>query len=110
MLDHLQAGCLQVLSLGEQQRVAFLRLFMADPHFAVLDEATSALDVETERYLYSKLRALCRSYISVGHRLQLIEYHTHILEYIGKGIWVKKRASELVEKEVTKQRQNLLLD
>ena len=97
--------------MGEQQRVAFLRLFLSAPYFAVLDEATSALDVDTERYLYSRLKTLCRSYISVGHRLQLMEYHSHILEYVGKGIWLKKRASDVIERgSNTKQRQNLLLD
>jgi putative ATP-binding cassette transporter len=37
-----------VLSLGEQQRVAFARCFFMQPVVAVLDESTSALDPENE--------------------------------------------------------------
>ena len=55
-----------VLSLGEQQRVAFLRLLLHAPRLAFLDEATGALDSATEAALYSRLRTYCTSYISVG--------------------------------------------
>lgn len=37
-----------VLSLGEQQRLAFARLLLARPLLALLDESTSALDEENE--------------------------------------------------------------
>eukprot|EP00439_Symbiodinium_sp_Y106_P022551 s2544_g2.t2 len=47
----------RLLSLGEQQRLAFARLLLNEPRFAVLDEATGALDVNTERMLYSMLVA-----------------------------------------------------
>ncbi|HEX7260637.1 MAG TPA: ATP-binding cassette domain-containing protein, partial [Luteolibacter sp.] len=40
-----------VLSLGEQQRIAFARLFLRKPRFAFLDEATSALDEENQEHL-----------------------------------------------------------
>lgn len=45
-----------VLSLGEQQRLAFARLLINRRRFAVLDEATSALDMENEINLYGQLR------------------------------------------------------
>ena len=57
-----------VLSLGEQQRVAFARLFLKKPAIAFLDEATSALDEENERFLYEKLRASGIAFVSIGHR------------------------------------------
>jgi ABC-type uncharacterized transport system fused permease/ATPase subunit len=37
-----------VLSLGEQQRLAFARLLLARPSLALMDESTSALDEENE--------------------------------------------------------------
>ena len=76
-----------VLSLGEQQRLAFSRLLVNKPRFAVLDEATSALDVENEGNLYRKLRELGIHYISVGHRSSILRYHDHVLELQGGKKW-----------------------
>ena len=68
-----------VLSLGEQQRVAFARLFLKKPAIAFLDEATSALDEENEQFLYEQLRASGIAYVSVGHRSTLKTYHDTLL-------------------------------
>ncbi len=68
-----------VLSLGEQQRVAFARLFLKRPAIAFLDEATSALDEDNERFLYGKLRASRTAYVSIGHRSTLKEFHDTLL-------------------------------
>ena len=68
-----------VLSLGEQQRVAFARLFLKKPAIAFLDESTSALDEENERFLYEKLRASGIAFVSVGHRSTLKEFHDTLL-------------------------------
>jgi putative ATP-binding cassette transporter len=76
-----------VLSLGEQQRLAFARLLVNRPGFAVLDEATSALDVENEENLYGKLRELGIHYISVGHRRSILDYHERVLELQGRDQW-----------------------
>ncbi|MFM7423788.1 MAG: ABC transporter ATP-binding protein/permease [Elainella sp.] len=69
-----------VLSLGEQQRLAFARLLLTQPRYAILDEATSALDLANERQLYDKLRELGTTYVSVGHRTTLLKYHDFVLE------------------------------
>ena len=76
-----------VLSLGEQQRLAFARLFINQPGFAVLDEATSALDMENETNLYKRLKELDIHYISVGHRRSILDYHDRVLELQGLGKW-----------------------
>ena len=68
-----------VLSLGEQQRVAFARLFLKKPTIAFLDESTSALDEENEQFLYEKLRTSGIAYISVGHRSTLKAFHDNLL-------------------------------
>jgi vitamin B12/bleomycin/antimicrobial peptide transport system ATP-binding/permease protein len=58
------------LSVGEQQRLALLRLLIAEPAWAFLDEATSALDLASERRLLALLRErLPRcTFILVAHR------------------------------------------
>ncbi len=83
-----------VLSLGEQQRLAFARLFLNRPGFAVLDEATSALDVENERILYERLQDLGIQYISVGHRSSILEHHSRVLELLGGENWRLLTATE----------------
>ena len=76
-----------VLSLGEQQRLAFARLLINRPRYAVLDEATSALDIENEANLYRKLQELGIQYISVGHRASILEFHSRVLDLQGRDIW-----------------------
>lgn len=76
-----------VLSLGEQQRIAFARLFLRRPEFTFLDEATSALDENNQEELYLKLRESGISFISVGHRTTLIQFHDRILELDRSGSW-----------------------
>ncbi len=77
----------EVLSLGEQQRVAFARILINQPRYVVLDEATSALDVENEASLYDKLQAMNVTYISVGHRPTLQQYHQLVLELAEDQSW-----------------------
>ena len=77
----------RILSLGEQQRLAFGRLLLNAPRFVVLDEATSALDVKTEQHLYKLLIDRDLAFISVGHRPTLLAFHDTVLELIGNGDW-----------------------
>ena len=76
-----------VLSLGEQQRIAFARLFLRKPQFAFLDEATSALDESNQKDLYLMVKKSKIGYISVGHRTALIEYHDRLLTLDRSGSW-----------------------
>jgi vitamin B12/bleomycin/antimicrobial peptide transport system ATP-binding/permease protein len=76
-----------VLSLGEQQRLAFARLLVNRPGYAVLDEATSALDVENEANLYGRLKSLGIQYISVGHRPSVLNFHNRVLELLEQNKW-----------------------
>ena len=76
-----------VLSIGEQQRVAFARLLLTQPRYAILDEATNALDVNNEQSFYQHLQNLSTTYISVGHRPTLLPYHHQVLEAIGDETW-----------------------
>ena len=74
----------RLLSLGEQQRLAFGRLLIHAPQLALLDEATSALDAANEKAMYQLLNEHVGTFVSVGHRASLINYHTHVLS-LGMG-------------------------
>ena len=76
-----------ILSLGEQQRLAFARLLISLPSFTILDEATSALDLKNEENLYSQLQATNTTFISVGHRESLYAYHQWVLELTENNHW-----------------------
>ena len=76
-----------VLSLGEQQRLAFARLLLTQPRYAILDEATSALDLKNEQHLYEQLQATKTTFVSVGHRTSLLQYHQQVLELLGDATW-----------------------
>lgn len=76
-----------VLSLGEQQRLAFARLLLTKPSYAILDEATSALDVQNEKRLYQILQESDTTIISVGHRPSLLQYHQKVLQLKGQSQW-----------------------
>mmetsp|Transcript_30655 Transcript_30655/g.70168 ORF Transcript_30655/g.70168 Transcript_30655/m.70168 type:complete len:790 (-) Transcript_30655:193-2562(-) len=92
------------LSLGEQQRLAFGRLLVNRPTLAILDEATSALDMMGEAKMYGLLEELASTrpsrsssqltngqggkeggltYVSVGHRPSLLNYHVYKLRLNG---------------------------
>jgi len=68
-----------VLSLGEQQRISFARIFLRKPVLAFLDESTSSLDEENERLLYERLRELGISFVSVGHNGALKQFHDYLI-------------------------------
>ena len=70
-----------VLSVGEQQRLAFVRAHIQEPVWLFLDEATSALDEETEAKMYSLVgeRLPATTIVSIGHRSTLNKYHKLVL-------------------------------
>ena len=76
-----------VLSMGEQQRLSFARLLLSQPDYAILDEATSALDVDNEEHLYKQLLATETTFISVGHRPTLTNYHRMLLKLSEQKQW-----------------------
>lgn len=72
------------LSLGEQQRLQFARLFLSQPSLAVIDEGSSALSIDAEKRMYELIRGLGVTAVSVGHRPSLLAYHDKILR-LGKS-------------------------
>ena len=79
----------RILSLGEQQRLAFARVLLVRPQWVFLDEATSALDEPREQEMYDLLRERLPglSIVSVGHRSTLFAQHDEELHLAGDGSW-----------------------
>lgn len=89
-----------ILSLEEQQRIAFARLLLNHPAYAFLDEATSALDPVNEERLYQCLLSARINVVSVGDRLRLGKYHHMLLELLSGGSW-RISASEAQQQAAT---------
>ena len=84
----------EILSLGEQQRLAFARILINKPRYVILDEATSALDINNEAGLYQHLLNTKTTFVSVGHRSSLIKYHRWLLEMQEGEQWKLQEASK----------------
>ncbi|MEW5809813.1 MAG: ABC transporter ATP-binding protein/permease [Actinomycetota bacterium] len=83
----------KVLSVGEQQRIAFARVLLAEPSAVFLDESTSALDEGLELMLYRLLRERLHDTIvvSVSHRATVHPLHGRRLSLVGDGEWRLER-------------------
>jgi vitamin B12/bleomycin/antimicrobial peptide transport system ATP-binding/permease protein len=88
-----------VLSLGEQQRLTFARLLLNKPKYAILDEATSALDLGNEERLYQHLQAIGTTFLSVGHRSTLTNYHQSLLELSQDKTWQLKQPLVFIKEQ-----------
>ena len=78
----------QVLSGGEQQRLAFARALLTKPDWLFLDEATAALPEHDQDRLYRLLREQLpgTTLVSVGHRDSLAAHHAKRIEWREAGL------------------------
>jgi len=83
-----EAEWTDVLSTGNQQRIAAARLFYHRPKYAILDECTSSLTPDIERDMYDEAKKLGITLMTVSHRKSLWRYHGWILQFNGQGGYV----------------------
>jgi vitamin B12/bleomycin/antimicrobial peptide transport system ATP-binding/permease protein len=78
----------QVLSGGEQQRLAFARALLYKPDWLFLDEATASLPEGDQDALYRLLRERLpkTTLVSIGHRESLAEHHEERLTWRGPAL------------------------
>ena len=87
----------RVLSVGEQQRVAFARLLLHKPGWVFMDEATSALDEKIQESMMSLFRdeLAGSSLISIAHRPGLDVFHDRTMTLVksagGAHLVTKRR-------------------
>ncbi|CUG94110.1 ABC transporter, putative [Bodo saltans] len=75
------------LSGGQRQKLALARAFYharkaeikGDRCICVLDESTSMMDHEAEQMVFTNLRRCGFRFISVTHREEVLQHHTHVL-------------------------------
>ncbi|AWY44159.1 ATP-binding cassette domain-containing protein [Pseudomonas putida] len=88
----------QTLSVGEQQRLAFVRALLARPAVLFLDESSSALDAANEARCYQLLKQTLPDtiLISVGHNASLERFHWQVLELQSEARWLHRRVEQPV--------------
>jgi len=97
-LDDEDAKWDRTLSGGEQQRLAFARLFLHKPDIVVMDEATSALDPESQSMLMNLVseRLPETAIVSVGHRPELEAFHERKVNLVRRKGGAKLITGEVV--------------
>ncbi len=82
-----EASWAQILSGGEQQRLALARALLLRPDWLFLDEATASLDPESEAALYRTLRERLprTTVVSIAHSNAVSALHDRHLELVRDG-------------------------
>ena len=76
-----------ILSLGEQQRLAIARVLLRRPSFCIMDEGTSALNLELEAQCLQRLLDNGVTLVSVAHRPSVERFHKVIVTFTKTGNW-----------------------
>lgn len=70
------------LSMGEQQRIIFVRILLAKPDWVILDEPTASMDKQTEQLVYTALQehlSQC-TIVTIGHAQTLKAHHHRVIQ------------------------------
>ncbi|WP_139556738.1 ABC transporter ATP-binding protein/permease [Methylotetracoccus oryzae] len=89
-LDVEQQDWAEILSLGEQQHLAFARLMLAAPQFAFLDRPTTTLSPDQVGRILKLLSQHSISYVTAGDDVENLDCYDAMLQLTPGGGWVWK--------------------
>jgi ATP-binding cassette subfamily B protein len=90
-----------LLSTGQRQLLAFVRVFLQDPKIVILDEATSSIDTESEMLIQRATELLTkdRTSIVIAHRLSTIQ-QADVIFVLEKGEIIERgKHNDLIARE-----------
>ena len=76
-----------MLSIGEQQRLAFARLLLAAPQFALLDRPHTALGPSRLDQILSLLSEYSITYITLGGTEDTLEHYDGVVQLAEDSGW-----------------------
>jgi len=90
-----------MLSVGQRQLIAFIRVYVYNPRILVLDEATSSIDTESEILIQRATEVLTkgRTSVIIAHRLATIQNATNIIVIDHGQIAESGSHDELLKKD-----------
>lgn len=71
-----------ILSPGEQQRIAIIRLLIHKPEWVIMDEPTSSLDDDLQKIVFELLGEYLKNstVITMAHTMELKKYHSRRID------------------------------
>lgn len=85
------------LSPGEQHMLAFARLFLVRPRFALLDRVEGPLGPAAADNLFRALAATGIGYLTAADHPDLAPHHDAVLDLADDGTWTLRPAEEVAE-------------
>ena len=87
-----------MLSSGQRQLIAFLRVYVSDPQILILDEATSSIDSASEILIQNATEKLTKNRTSliIAHRLATVKKANNIIVMDSGNIIEQGSHKELI--------------
>ena len=93
---HTEQDWESLLSLGEQQLLACVRVIVAQPQFVIFDRPTTALGIERTRQVLNRFADASIGYIKLGHAKGQVDLYDAFVDIHADGSWsVSGRTSPL---------------
>jgi vitamin B12/bleomycin/antimicrobial peptide transport system ATP-binding/permease protein len=84
---HTEQDWESLLSLGEQQLLTCVHVYLTQPQFVILDRPTTALGVERTREVLNRFSAASIGYIKLGHAKGQLDLYDAIVDIHADGSW-----------------------